>query len=200
LVNLSFFYLCYIMSAENQIPEPLLFNPLKHYLPFIRAFISNKMTDEKDPGSKNLIKELKHLGTSVMDIYTGELSQDEIFKEVKEFLTSKQLAAKEIFAEWAGTSYNNFRIISLSDASQWTLKYHDNEKRFVHLFPARLSPHTFRVKSNTLKSAILYIILIGKDFVTEDDLNRARALTGLSPIREVADTEAVTEMIEILRN
>jgi hypothetical protein len=158
------------------------------------------MLHEKDPGSKNLIKELKHLGTSVMDIYTGNLSQDEIFREVKEFLYSNQLAAKVHFADWAGTNYINFRIISLSDGSQWTMKYRDNDKRFVHLFPARLSPHTFRVKSNTLKSAILYLVLIGKDFVTEDDLNRARALTGLSPVREVADAEAVTEMIEILRN
>jgi hypothetical protein len=50
-----------------------------------------------------------------------------------------------------------------------------------------------------LKSAILYVIFIGKDFVNEDDLNTARALAGLSPVKEVADTEAVMEMIEILR-
>jgi hypothetical protein len=72
--------------------------------------------------------------------------------------------------------------------------------RFVHIFPARLSPHTFRVKSNTIKSAILYLILIGKDYVTEEDLNKARALTGLSPVKEVEDTEAVIEMIEVLRS
>jgi hypothetical protein len=46
---------------------------------------------------------------------------------------------------------------------------------------------------------VLYIIVIGKDYVSEDDLNKARALAGLSPVRDVADTEAVTEMIEILR-
>jgi len=51
-----------------------------------------------------------------------------------------------------------------------------------------------------MKSAILYLVLIGKDYVSEDDLNKARALAGLSPIRDVADAEAVTEMIEILRN
>ncbi|MEI6050932.1 MAG: hypothetical protein WCS03_18740 [Bacteroidota bacterium] len=36
-------------------------------------------------------------------------------------------------------------------------------------------------------------------YVTEDDLNRARALIRLSPVREVTDTEAIMEMIEILR-
>jgi hypothetical protein len=79
------------------------------------------------------------------------------------------------------------------------LKYHDNEKRFVHIFPARNSQHTFRVKANTLKSAILYNILIGKDFITGDDLNRVRTLLNLSPVKDTVDTEAVTEMIEILR-
>jgi hypothetical protein len=69
----------------------------------------------------------------------------------------------------------------------------------VHIFPARLSPHTFRIKANTLKSAILYVIMIGKDYISEDDLNKARAMAGLSPVREVGDAEAVTEMIEILR-
>ncbi len=80
------------------------------------------------------------------------------------------------------------------------MKFHDNENRFVHIFPARLSPRTFRVKANTLKSAMLYMILVGKDYVSEHELNNARALAGLSPVKEVADAEAVTEMIEILRN
>lgn len=93
----------------------------------------------------------------------------------------------------------DFRIVSLSDSSQWTLKYHNNEICYVHLFPARSSPHSFRVKSNTLKSALLYYILIGKDFITGDDLNKARALLGLSPVKNTVDTEAITEMIEILR-
>jgi len=188
------------MINEYLIPEPLIFNPLKHYLPFIRDFISFKISGQNVMDPKYLIKELKHLGTSVMDIYTGDLSQEKIFKEIKDILASKNLRSKEQYAAWVGTNFNNYKIISISDGSQWTLKYNDNVNRFVHLFPARLSPYTFRVKSNTLKSAILYLIFIGKDYVTEDDLNGARALTGLSPVKGVADTEAVTDMIEILRS
>lgn len=44
------------------------------------------------------------------------------------------------------------------------------------------------------------MVLVGKDYISENDLNTARALAGLSPVKEVADAEAVTEMIEILRN
>ena len=94
---------------------------------------------------------------------------------------------------------NDFRIISLSDGSQWTLKYHDNMLEVCPYFPGQWEHHTFRVKSNTLKSALLYYILVGKDFITGDDLNRVRPLLGLSPIKDPVDTEAITEMIEILR-
>jgi hypothetical protein len=187
------------MDYGFQTPEPLLFNPLKHYLPFIRDFINLHLYDIKYPGLKGLTRELKHLGTCVMDIYAGEISQESICREIGEFLSTNKIQDKETFKEWAGTGFNDFRIISLSDSSQWTLKYHNSDTRYVHIFPARSSPHSFRVKANTLKSAILYIILFGKDYVTEDDLNTARAQAGLSPVKEVTDAEAVMEMIEILR-
>ncbi|MBK7710170.1 MAG: hypothetical protein IPJ37_03805 [Bacteroidales bacterium] len=80
------------------------------------------------------------------------------------------------------------------------LKYHDHLQRYIHIFPARGSRLTFRVRSNTLKSAILYYILVGKDFITADDLNRVRPLLGLSPVKDPVDSEAITEMIEILRD
>lgn len=187
------------MKYEKLVPEPLIFNPLKHYLAFIRDFISINTLDSGGQDLKNLIRDLKHLGTSVMDVYTGDLSQPDIFREIMEFLNSRNLVSKELFATWVGTKCDDFRITAISDSSRWTLKFHDNEKRFVHIFPARLSPRTFRIKSNTLKSAILYLILIGKDYVTEEDLNRARAFTGLSPVKEVSDTQAIIELIEILR-
>jgi len=187
------------MDFKFDIPEPLLFNPLKHYLPFIREFVSSRTISINDPRLKELTRELKHIGTCVMDIYTGGLSQVEIFDEVVEFLKKNDLKDKEVYKSWTGTEFDDFRIVTLSDTSQWTLKYHNHETKYVHIFPARSSPHSFRIKANTLKSAILYIIIFGKDYVSDDDLNAARALAGLSPGREVADAEAVTEMIEILR-
>ena len=187
------------MDIADQIPEPLLFNPLKHYLPFIREFQDFYSGEENHSSSKELIRELKHIGTCVMDIYTGSMLTGNIFTEVLDFLIRNRLSEKDPYKEWAGTSYNSFRIISLSDSSQWTLKFHNNENRYVHIFPARSSPHSFRVKANTLKSAILYNIFIGKNFISSDDLNRARAYMGLSPVKDPVDTEAITEMIEILR-
>ena len=187
------------MINEIEIPEPFLFNPLKHYFQFIKDYINVKTGEEKYPGSRTFIKELKHLGTCVMDIYKGKLSPGKIFKEITDYLESNSISAREPYQKWTGKDYTSYRIVTLSDGSQWTLKYFNHDTRYVHIFPARSSRYTFRIKANTLKSAIIYQVLIGKDYITEDDLNRTRALVGLSPIKNIADTEAVTEMIEILR-
>jgi hypothetical protein len=180
-----------------QIPEPFQFNPLKHHLAYIKNFF---LREPETHAEKDLIREIKHLGSSVMDVYTGQLKIEEIINEVGSFLSSSELLSIEKFPSWTGTNYSDFKIITLSDGSQWTLKFYQGGSRFVHLFPARSSPHTFRIKANTLKSAILYVLIIGKDYITGDDLNRTREIAGLSPVKEIAETEAISEMIEILRN
>jgi len=187
------------MIAGIHIPDPILFNPLKHHLGFIREFTCNEAEGKENGHSDTVIRELKHLGTSVMDVYSGSLPLINICYEVISFLENKNLTEKIHFSEWTGTNMNDFKIISLSDESQWILKFHDNCQKFVHIFPARGSRKTFRVKSNTLKSALLYYILIGKDFITADDMNRVRPILGLSPIKDPADSEAITQMVEILR-
>jgi len=197
------------MKSEVQIQEPFLFNPLKHHLGYIREYAGSRaeslsgsiasMENYNSTIVKAIIKELKHLGTSVMDVYTGMLSVEDICGECEICLKDRNLLSKELFAQWAGKDMADFRLITLSDSSQWMVKFHTNDTRFVHFFPARYSPHTFRVKANTLKSALLYNILIGKDFITGDDLNSVRPLLGLSPVKDPADSEAITEMIEILR-
>lgn len=187
------------MFSMNTIPPPLLFNPLKHHLDFIKEFINNNIENGKMAGNLSIVKELKHLGGSVMDVYSGALTPYEICGELLSFLKTINLSKKTPFTKWAGKDPKEFKTILLSDGSQWVLKYYDHEQRYVHSFPARFSPHTFRIKANTLKSAILYQIFIGKDFITEEDLNVARAIAGLSPVKDVFDAEAITEMIEMLR-
>jgi len=192
------------MNIDYQIPEPILFNPIKHHLGFIKEFINLKI-DHPDTDVQSLTRDFKHIGTSVMDIYTGSLSIRSICKEIVEFLLLKDLLQIDEFCRWAGASAEFYRIISLSDGSGWTLKFHNNAQRFVHIFPARnfkdasAAFSSFRVKSNTLKSALFYIIIIGKDLITGEDLNKVRPLLGLSPVKNATDTEKILEMIEILR-
>ncbi len=187
------------MNTDYQIPEPFLFNPLKHHLGFIKEFI-NFNIDKTGADLSSVTRDLKHLGTSVMDIYAGSVSIRNICQEAEEFLQSSELLKRKAYEAWIGTKKDDYRLIKLSDGSQWTLKFHNNPERFVHIFPARNSQHSFRVKSNTLKSALIYLIIIGKDFVTGEDLNNVRPLLNLSPVRNATDTEAILEMIEILRD
>jgi hypothetical protein len=187
------------MNTDYQIPEPFLFNPVKHHLGFIKDFI-NLYVDNSFTDIQSLTRDIKHIGWSVMDIYTGTLSINRIFIESEEYLKLNNIFERESYSEWAGMKTDCFRIISLSDGSRWNMKYHNNPLRFIHIFPARNSQHTFRVKANTLKSALIYTILVGKDFVTGEDLNKVRPLLGLSPVKDSIDTEAILEMIEILRD
>ncbi|MGC1391980.1 MAG: hypothetical protein WA816_13170 [Bacteroidales bacterium] len=187
------------MNTDYQIPEPFLFNPLKHHIGFIKEFI-NYNIDKTGSDYSSLTKDLKHLGTSVMDIYTGGLSIRNICYEGEEFLQRKGVLKREAYAGWVGTMTNSYRLFKLSDGSEWTLKFHVHPQRFVHFSPARYSQHSFRVKSNTLKSALIYLIIIGKDFVTGNDLNNVRPLLGLSPVKDASEIKAILEMIEILRD
>lgn len=187
------------MCAGYQLPEPFQFNSLKHHLLFIKEFISHRIDLKSDNEIQRLRKDLKHIGTSVMDVYNGDLTVQEICSEVASLLEMKQLLEEDIFSAWTGTGFDDFRLLTLQDSSQWILKYHDDAKRYVHIFPARSSPHSLRVKANTLKSAILYYIVIGKDFISRNDLNRARAILGLSPVKNTLEADAITAMIEILR-
>jgi hypothetical protein len=187
------------MEIDYDIPEPFQFNPLKHHLAFLEEFISLRLSDEKAHDINSIVKELKHIGTSVMDIYAGSLTIRKIIFEVGFILKSNYLADESAYSGWTGKTINDFRIISLSDSSQWMLKYRDDRTRYAHLFPARESLHTFRIKANTLKSAILYFIITGKDFVSGEDLNKVRALLELSPLKDSAEADAIIKMIEILR-
>jgi hypothetical protein len=187
------------MFSSGQIPPPFLCNPLKHHLGFIRDYIDERLKIGLQTDNLPVLRDLKHLGGSLMDIYTGSLTTWQIISEISSFLEEKKITGKDRFAAWAGNDPKSYKTITLSDDSQWILKYYDDNQRYVHPFPSRYSSHSFRIKANTLKSAILYILFIGKDFITEEDLNLARAVAGLSPIREVADAEAITEMIEMLR-
>jgi hypothetical protein len=187
------------MFSVDQIPLPFLCNPLKHHLGFIKEYIDDKLKAGRESDKLSIIKDLKHIGGSLMDVYSGSLKTEHIIKEISGFLNVNRLTDRERFLKWAGNNPKDYKTITLSDDSQWILKYYNNEQRYVHPFPSRYSSHTFRIKANTLKSAILYVLFIGKDYITEEDLNLARAIAGLSPVKEVVDAEAITEMIEMLR-
>jgi len=186
------------MKPGSDIPEPILFNPLKHHLGYIREF-TRFYVSQSNPDKNLFLRMLKHTGGSVMDIYSGTLACDAIGIEIMEYLVKNSLLEKEKFIEWTGRKPDDFQTVKLSDGSLWVIKYYAGGQRWVHIFPARMSPHSFRIKANTLRSAILYQVFIGKDFISEEGLNKARAIGSLSPVKDIFDAEAITSMIELIR-
>jgi hypothetical protein len=185
------------MYHEPDIPEPFVFNPLKHHLGYIRRFVYSGCEAGRD--TAGILKELRHIGSSVMDVYTGTIEPVTLLGEITRYLGQEGKLSRDAFAGWAGPDPDDFKLATISDNSTWTLKFHDNGRRFIHVFPARSGPRSFRIKANTIKTAILYYIFIGRDYITSADLNRARSLLGLSPVKDPAETRAITAMIEILR-
>lgn len=59
------------MDILGIIPEPLVFNPLKHHLGFIKEFIQENTGIGKPQANDKVIRALRHIGGSVMDVYTG---------------------------------------------------------------------------------------------------------------------------------
>lgn len=132
----------------SDIPRPVLLNCWKHHAGYIRDRI--KQADENS--LSELIKQIKVIGDGLMDLYYGNMSPGEISRfilsEIKPDIT------KEGYLEWIKNSGKDFRILSINDGSVWTLRYSENDERFIHIHPGRYSPLTLRVKASTLKTAI----------------------------------------------
>ncbi|MDI9858143.1 hypothetical protein [Flectobacillus roseus] len=163
----------------------ILFNTLKHHLPSIIDFIANHTVDSE----VNLSK----LGDSLMDLYTGHLSLDSIFEETLYFLKEQGITSEEdyrVFLE----KHQGYATFQLSDTSKWVFLWGNEPERYVHIHPARYSPFTIRIKSATLKTAVMLKIRNVQQLDT-DSINTARKSIGLSPIKSM---EKVTNIIEAM--
>ena len=129
------------MNADN-----ILFNALKHH----RGFIRRQLQDV----TMNVLPErLKVLGNSQMDIYYGVLDLPALFSEVVHILTATGLSDEAGYLQRLKDS-GGYIEITLSDSSRWILLHGIEPGRYIHLHPARYSPHSIRVKATVLKTAL----------------------------------------------
>ncbi|WP_188503200.1 hypothetical protein [Pontibacter amylolyticus] len=132
------------------LPQPILFHPLKHHLVYIRQFIQA----HSEADDSFLQAQLRTIGSSQLDLYLGELSALQIADETILYLQKHHTLAPEAYRLYLSGSGAAYQLISLSDESEWVLRWGVVEGRHVHLHPARYSRYTLRVKANTLKSAV----------------------------------------------
>ena len=188
------------MINWDKIPEPVNFNPLKHHMGYIRSFSFKCSIMSEDKIKREVIPLLRHLGTSVADIYTGALDLDEIIKEINLLRENENVMTKKSFLEWIGKTNKGYRKCSLSDSSQWVIKYLDDNDRYFHIFPGRNLDCTIRSRGNTLKTAILFDILYDKGDILLADLNSVRKMLGLSPLRSIESASSIISDIRLLQS
>jgi hypothetical protein len=182
-----------ILKTKRMIPLPIMFNPVKHHLGYIKSITGQLCNSEL-----LLKKTISHVGASVTDIYTGSLDIDNICSHVINFLVENSLNDKNSFCLWAGIEKHDFRKIILPDNSEWALKFFDHPDRFVHLFPARNSNISLRVKGTSLKTAILWFSQPGTHEINTNYLNQIRISANLSPVKSIEEANALANLIRLL--
>jgi hypothetical protein len=181
------------------IPEPVLFNCWKHHAGFIKSRIKEfKENHRNDP--ENIRKEILLIGGSLMDLYLGELTPAEIARSITTYLDLRKVTGMRSYREWLGGEGRDFREVEIEDHSGWTLRLGEKKERYIHIHPSRYSPHTIRVRSSSLKSAILFCAL--HDGETENilaDINRVRKeFLNLPPLKNLKSGSALFNLIKTL--
>lgn len=182
-----------------QLPAPILFHPLKHHLGYIKAFVAQSPATP----DAELKAALQTIGSSQLDLYRGPLSPLEIAQEVLKYLEDRHLQHPVHYQEYLLATGTAYRLITLSDGTDWVLRWGVVEARHVHLHPARYSKHTLRVKANVLKTAIAAAVAAkrsGETPRTEAQfINEVRAAwVALPPVKDMSLSEGLSHMLALL--
>ena len=176
------------LSADT---SPVLFNARKHHRGYLRELISNTKADIT-PQELRLL--LLPIGAAQLDFYTGTLAAGDIMQQVQDYLQQKKLLTSATYKQWI-QEHEGYRLLSLSDNSNWVLRLGLQPAKWVHLHPARYSLHTVRLKAHSLKTAIaLSITAPEKSAEAARDLllvNQLRGYLQLPPLsaRQLAESK-----------
>ena len=172
------------------VPNPILFHPLKHHLGYLRHFIQNS-TDEE------FYAAIPRIGASQMDLYCGELSLNSIGQDILEQLLAREIGTKSDFVSFL-TSSTGYQNLTISDGSTWTLLRGDDPERFVHIHPARYARHCIRVKAGALKTAILMQRNGVMPKSETAQVNVLRKSIGISAIKNLQESDGIGRIWEVL--
>jgi len=146
-----------LITETPGIQDIINFAELKHHL---GAMVER--LKEIELADKKLQHELSTpfigIGGGTTDIYTGDLTVEQIKEEVLEYLHEREITDPEALEahlmETGQSGRINYEIIDLSDSSQWVLQP-SNSAQWVHIHPAKRGPHMARFKNVILKTTLL---------------------------------------------
>ena len=178
-----------LMNTSN-----ILFNGLKHHRGYIRREL-------EDMALEMLPEKLKVLGNSQMDIYYGPLDIPAILHEVINNVSDAGISDETSYLQWLKDN-GGYVEITLSDSSRWILLHGTEPGQYIHLHPARYSPHSMRVKAAVLKTAMACMI-VQSDTTRPGlaTLNHIRKdILGLSPVKDLARCEHLWQVTAMLND
>ncbi|MCO4292926.1 hypothetical protein NF867_08640 [Solitalea sp. MAHUQ-68] len=147
---------------------------MKHHLGFIKEFTAIKPT--------NWRTDLLELGNLHFDIYTGKLTISSIYDQLITMLQDANVSNEQSYFSFLGDQLS-YKQLTISDCSNWILRWGNAPPQFIHIHPARFGEHIYRVRATALKTVIAMNIL-GNN-INEVDLeviNSTRINLGISPI------------------
>ncbi|RPH33206.1 MAG: hypothetical protein EHM93_05925 [Bacteroidales bacterium] len=144
-----------IKPISQELPKTIAFSCWKHHLGFARNALNNRTNYSK---IDNFIREIVPLiGESNIDYYIGTLDILTIANEVIAQLKAENAFNPTEYKEWLISENTDYRCISLSDGSNWTLRFGQTDERYIHIHPSRHSKETVRVKSSSLKTVYAFL-------------------------------------------
>lgn len=189
-----------VINSKYTIPEPVLFNCMKHHAGYISEYIADFNPSGKR--TKSFLKDLNTIGNSQMDLYTGNLSPLSISTQIFEFLKISNAGTGSSYLHWMEQAGYRYRILTVSDDSTWILLPGNKKDRYVHIHPGRFSRHSVRVRSETLKCAIAALVFAKRYERNADDLDFINMVrTGklnLPPVRDIAPNRGIGKLIRLL--
>jgi hypothetical protein len=182
-------------------PIPLLFKTLKHHLRYLQ-WRSAGCSCGNHEALTSLASETAALGTGLWDLYTGELTPLDVSLALLQQLEHAAVLDSRHYRQWLDAA-DGFRIVTLpEDSSQWVLRWSDGVGRYIHVHPARGSPHSRRVRGTVLKTAALTAAHVRYSSNTPLDvtlINQLRkAYLDLPPIGQLERDHGLAEVLAIL--
>lgn len=183
----------------DKIQAPVTLNAHKHHFHDLLRQMEIWKTMEWD----KIYKELLLIGNNLLDFYTGTMTVDEVCTGINHFLIAQNILNSDDFEKWLYPI--GYRKIILHDSSEWIIKMGNDPAKYVHIHPAKFSPHTIRVRANTLKTAIA-LTMKGHKILPDMHQNlqminliRTRFLQ-LSPVKSLHRGKGILQLWELFDN
>jgi hypothetical protein len=161
-----------------------------------RQIVAVKSLKEIDKLKIHLLR----IGDSQMDLYYGKYSPTELSDQIINSIKREKISSENHYQAWLKNEGKDYKLVELKDKSIWTLRLGETRERYVHIHPARYSPHTIRVKATVLKTVILILCLDGfgelKEIDTESVNIIRKKYLNESPLKSLSKASGFMRLLD----